>query len=63
MSDMNIAVTNLVRKIELDVTEIKQILAAVSDQFKNQFLPNITDEDVNMIQKSIVKQSDNGSHQ
>ncbi|KAI7863146.1 uncharacterized protein EV154DRAFT_572840 [Mucor mucedo] len=57
MSDMNIALTNSVRKIELDVTEIKQMLAALSDQFKNQFAPNITDEDVNMIQKSIVEQS------
>ncbi|KAI7870903.1 uncharacterized protein EV154DRAFT_607559 [Mucor mucedo] len=57
MSDMNILVTNSVRKIELDVTDIKQMLAALSDQFKNQFSLNITDQDVNMIQKSIVKQS------
>ncbi|KAI7866111.1 uncharacterized protein EV154DRAFT_488603 [Mucor mucedo] len=57
MSDMNIALTNSVGKIELDVTEINQILAALSDQFKNQFARNITDEDVSMIQKSFVEQS------
>ncbi|KAI7868384.1 uncharacterized protein EV154DRAFT_488160 [Mucor mucedo] len=57
MSDMNIALTDSVRKIELDITEINQILAALSDQFKNQFARNITDEDVNTIQKSIVEQS------
>ncbi|KAI7866113.1 uncharacterized protein EV154DRAFT_488605 [Mucor mucedo] len=57
MSDINITLTNSVCKIELDVTEINQILAALSDQVKNQFARNITDEDVNMIQKSFVEQS------
>ena len=55
---MNTALPNSVRNIELDVTEIIQMLAALSDRFKNQFLLKITDEDVKMIQKRMVEQSD-----
>ncbi|KAI7862920.1 uncharacterized protein EV154DRAFT_489137 [Mucor mucedo] len=54
---MNTALPNSVRNIELDVTEIIQMLAALSDRFKNQFLLKITDEDVKMIQKRMVEQT------
>ncbi|KAI7890464.1 uncharacterized protein EV154DRAFT_482191 [Mucor mucedo] len=52
MSDSSIVLTNYVRRIELDVTENKQRLDALSNQFKNKFAPNVTDEDVTMIQKA-----------
>ncbi|KAL0073438.1 hypothetical protein F4703DRAFT_1799739 [Phycomyces blakesleeanus] len=57
MSDINIALINSVRKIEIDIAKIKQIVCMLQDQFSKQFASAVSAEDLSIMQQSIIEQS------
>ncbi|OAD67249.1 hypothetical protein PHYBLDRAFT_63756 [Phycomyces blakesleeanus NRRL 1555(-)] len=57
MSDINTTLINSVRKIEIDIAEIKQMVRILQDQFSKQFAPTVSAEDLSTMQQSIIEQS------
>ncbi|OAD68527.1 hypothetical protein PHYBLDRAFT_63558 [Phycomyces blakesleeanus NRRL 1555(-)] len=57
MSDINTTLINSVRKIEIDIAKIKQMVHMLQDQFSKQFAPAVSAEDLSTVQQSIIKQS------
>ncbi|KAL0095698.1 hypothetical protein F4703DRAFT_1789351 [Phycomyces blakesleeanus] len=57
MSDINTTLINSVRKIEIDITDIKQMVRMLQDQFSKQFAPTVSAEDLSTMQQSIIEQS------
>ncbi|KAL0081744.1 hypothetical protein J3Q64DRAFT_1701041 [Phycomyces blakesleeanus] len=57
MSDINIALINSIRKIEIDIAKIKQMVRMLQDQFSKQFASTVSAEDLSIMQQSIIEQS------
>ncbi|KAL0082353.1 hypothetical protein F4703DRAFT_1795384 [Phycomyces blakesleeanus] len=56
-SYINTTLINSVRKIEIDIAEIKQMVHMLQDQFSKQFAPTVSAEDLSTMQQSIIEQS------
>ncbi|KAL0091144.1 hypothetical protein F4703DRAFT_1791087 [Phycomyces blakesleeanus] len=57
MSHINTTLINSIRKIEIDIAKIKQMVHMLQDQFRKQFAPAVSAEDLSTVQQSIIKQS------
>ncbi|KAL0075367.1 hypothetical protein J3Q64DRAFT_1701032 [Phycomyces blakesleeanus] len=57
MSDINTTLINSVRKIEIDIAEIKQMVRMLQDQFSKQFAPTVSTKDISTMQQNIIEQS------
>ncbi|OAD65298.1 hypothetical protein PHYBLDRAFT_71032 [Phycomyces blakesleeanus NRRL 1555(-)] len=56
MSDINTTLINSVRKIEIDIAEIKQMVHMLQDQFSKQFAPTVSAKDISTMQQNIIEQ-------
>ncbi|OAD67125.1 hypothetical protein PHYBLDRAFT_151726 [Phycomyces blakesleeanus NRRL 1555(-)] len=57
MSDINITLINSVRKIEIDIAKIKQMVRMLQNQFSKQFAPAVSVEELNIMQQNIIEQT------
>ncbi|KAL0095472.1 hypothetical protein F4703DRAFT_1923137 [Phycomyces blakesleeanus] len=57
MSDINTTLINSVRKIEIDIAKIKQMVRMLQNQFSKQFAPAVSVKELNIMQQSIIEQS------
>ncbi|OAD74355.1 hypothetical protein PHYBLDRAFT_144803 [Phycomyces blakesleeanus NRRL 1555(-)] len=57
MSDINTTLINSVRKIEIDIVKIKQMVRMLQDQFSKQFVPAVSAKDLSIMQQSIIEQT------
>lgn len=57
MSDLNTTIINSVKKMEGEISEIKQILLKLQEKFDSQFGPAMTQDDMSAMQRSVAEQT------